>query len=97
MHILNLFLKAIVDVLLVGVVIGAGLPALFSVGIKAMAWGAGGDAELSHEAGHPAGKAIGYLCFALVVLFIALGITIVVASGMGYHADFSHGLPAFEK
>lgn len=94
---LPLFFKDILQVLLVGLVVGAGLPALFSVGIRAMAYGAGGDAEVSHEAGHPLGKVIGYACFALVLACIALGIAIVVSSGLGYTVDFSHVIPSFHE
>lgn len=94
---LKLFFKDIVEVLIVGIIIGAGLPALFSVGIKAMAWGVGGDAEVDHAKGHPAGKVIGYLCFALVLAAIGLGIAIIVSSGMGYKIDFSNGFPTFRK
>lgn len=94
---LSLFFSAIWKVLAVGVIVGAGLPALFSVGIKAMAYGVGGDAEVSHESGHPVGKAVGYLCFALVLAVILAGIAIVVAGGFGYAVDFSHVLPAFHK
>ncbi len=97
MHMLSLFFAAIFQVLLVGILVGAGLPALFSVGIKALAWGAGGDAEVSHEAGNPAGTVLAYLCFALVIVFIGLGIAIVVASGLGYHVDFAHVIPTFTK
>lgn len=97
MHMFSLFLTAIGQVALVGVIVGAGLPALFSVGIRALAYGAGGDAETSHEAGHPIGTVIAYICFALVVACIGLGIAIVVSSGLGYRVDFSHVIPTFAK
>lgn len=93
----QLFLNAVLQILLVGLLVGAGLPALFSVGIKAMAYGAGGDAEVSHEAGHPIGTVIGYLCFALVLAAIGMGISIVVSSGLGYKVSFQHVFPTFTK
>ena len=40
-------------VLLVGLVLGAGLPTVYAFGIRALAWGTGGDAQLSN-AGEPA-------------------------------------------
>lgn len=94
---LQLFLNAVLQILLVGLLVGAGLPALFSLGIKAMAYGAGGDAEISHEAGHPIGTVLGYLCFALVLAVIAMGISIVVSSGLGYKVSFQHVFPTFTK
>ncbi|GAA1387943.1 hypothetical protein [Luteococcus peritonei] len=94
-NMLSMFFSAIGQVLLIGLLVGAGLPALFSVGIKAMAYGVGGDAEISHESGHPVGKVIGYLCFALVLACIALGISIVVSSGLGYKVSFENVFPSF--
>ncbi|MDN5563249.1 hypothetical protein EDD41_2826 [Luteococcus japonicus] len=93
----ELFLNAVLQILLVGLLVGAGLPALFSLGIKAMAYGAGGDAEISHEAGHPVGTVVGYLCFVLVLVAIAMGISIVVSSGLGYKVSFQHVFPNFTK
>lgn len=98
MHQLSMLWDGVWKVLLAGIILGAGLPALFSVGIKAMAYGVGGDAEESHEVGHPIGRVLGYLCFGLVLLFIAMGIAVIVSSGLGY--EFKIGLtelPHFVK
>ncbi len=101
MSMLSLFFTDIVDVILIGLVLGAGLPALFSVGIASYAWGAGGDAERQHgdgpEPSHPVGRAIGVACFGVVLLVIAVGISTIVASGFGYHVDYSHVVPTFVK
>lgn len=95
MNLLRMFFGEIAMVLLVGVVVGAGLPAIFAIGIRGLAYGAGGDAEISHEKGHPIGKLVAALCFGVVLLVIAMGITIVVSSGLGYKVDFGTGLPTF--
>jgi hypothetical protein len=85
-------------VLLAGLVLGAGLPILFALGIRSLAWSAGGDARV-HESGvtaatpRPLGKVIGYLLFAVVVLGILLGITFIVASGFGKALSFEHIFP----
>lgn len=94
---LPLFFQAIGQVLLIGILVGAGLPAIFAYGIKAMAYGAGGDAEVDHAAGHRIGTVLGVACFALVAVVIALGIAIIVSSGFGYHVSFEHIFPAFKK
>jgi hypothetical protein len=83
------------QVLLVSLVLGAGLPVLFGLGLRATAWGAGGDAE-EHDAGeaprpHPVGRLLGTLCFALALAGVLLGITVVVASGLGYEVDLGGG------
>ncbi len=85
------------QVLLVALVLGAGLPVLFALGLRATAWGAGGDAE-EHPTGvsprpHPLSTALGLVCFALVVAGVLLGITFVVASGFGDELDFRAGFP----
>lgn len=80
-------------VLVAGVLLGAGLQAIFALGIRALAYGAGGDAEVDHEAGHPIGKVLAILCFALVVIGIALGITYIVATGFGKTLSFQNFYP----
>ena len=80
-------------VLVAGVLLGAGLPAIFALGIRALAYGAGGEAEVDHEAGHPIGKVLAILCFALVVIGIALGITYIVATGFGKTLSFQNFYP----
>jgi hypothetical protein len=98
MHVLGLELQALGKILLVGLVLGAGLPVLFSVGIRAMAWGAGGAAETPADgqavaAPHPMGRVLGVVCFAVVLACVALGITYVVASGFGKTFSFEHVVP----
>jgi hypothetical protein len=98
MHNLGFALEGAWKVLLAGLILGAGLPTLFALGIRAMAYGAGGDAEV-HASGavgpaaHPAGRALGYLCFAVVLLAVALGITFIVATGFGKTLSFDHIYP----
>ena len=91
--VIDLALRAVGQILLVGLVLGAGIPVLFSAGIRAMAYGAGGDAETSHAPGHPVGKVLAVLCFAVVVLAVAMGITFIVASGFGKTLSFEHVVP----
>lgn len=81
-------------VLLAGLILGAGLPAVFALGIRSMAFGAGGDAEVDHAAPHPVGRLVAYVLFAIVVLVALLGITYIVASGFGKTISFDHVYPA---
>jgi len=98
MHNLGFALAGAWKVLLAGVILGAGLPTLFALGIRSLAYGAGGDAE-AHEAGttgptpHPIGTLVGYLLFAVVLLGVVLGITFIVASGFGKTLSFEHVIP----
>ncbi|WP_030440295.1 hypothetical protein [Actinoplanes subtropicus] len=97
-HNLQFTFEAAWKVLLAGLVLGAGLPLLFALGVRSLAWGAGGDAE-THAAGsagpkaQPIGTVIGWLLFAVVLAGIALGITFIVASGLGKQLSFEHVFP----
>ena len=48
MHNFTFALEGAMRVLVVGLVFGAGLPAVYALGIRALAYGDGGDAEVSH-------------------------------------------------
>lgn len=93
MNNLQFALEGAWKVLLVGVLLGSGLPAIFALGIRALAYGVGGDAEVDHAPHHPVGKALAALCFAIVLGGVALGITIVAASGFGKAVSFEHVIP----
>ncbi|MDR1790937.1 MAG: hypothetical protein LBR20_04675 [Propionibacteriaceae bacterium] len=86
-------------VLVLGIAIGAGLPTLFALGVKSLAWGLGGDVE-RHAAGefpkpHLPGRIIAYTLFAIVILVAALGITYIVAHGQGWVITFDGIVPVF--
>ncbi len=89
--------EAIWKVLLAGLVLGAGLPALFAFGIRSLAWGAGGDAEVSHAAPNPLGKVVAAILFLIVAYGIVSGILFVIASGQGKVLDFSTVIPTFAE
>jgi len=80
-------------VLVASLLLGAGLPALFAVGMRALAYGAGGDAEVSHERPHRVGLALAIVCFSVVVIGVGLGLTFIVASGFGKVLSFEHVYP----
>lgn len=94
MHNLTFALEAGWKVLVAGLILGAGLPAIFAMGIRSLAYGTGGAAEVdSTAAPHPIGRLGAAICFAVVLAAIALGITYIVASGFGKALDFSHVYP----
>jgi hypothetical protein len=93
MNTITLALAGTWKVLLVSLLLGAGLPAVFALGMRSLAWGAGGDAEVSHARPHPAGRALAIVCFTVVVVGIVLGITYIVASGLGMKLSFEHIYP----
>ena len=94
MHNFGFALDGAWRVLLAGLILGAGLPAVFALGIRSMAYGTGGAAEIDTAATpHPIGKVLAYTCFAVVVLGALLGIIFIVASGLGKTLSFEHIYP----
>lgn len=86
-------------VLVVGVLLGAGLPALFALGVRSLAWGAGGEAAV-----HPAGVTVrprligrlgAYALFTAVILSVLMGIGYIVAHGFGMVITFNGIWPVF--
>jgi hypothetical protein len=98
MHNLGFALEGAWKVLLASLILGAGLPTLFALGIRSLAYGAGGEAEV-HESGvtapaaHPLGTVVGWLLFLIVLAGVVLGITFIVASGFGKALSFEHIYP----
>ena len=94
MNDLGLALQGAWKVLAAGLVLGAGLPVIFALGLRALAYGQGGKAEVDpNQPPHPIGKLIAGLCFAIVPIGISLGITFIVASGFGKQLSFEHIIP----
>ncbi|WGL53592.1 hypothetical protein P5P86_07100 [Nocardioides sp. BP30] len=91
--------EAIWKVLLASLVLGAGLPAVFALGIRSLAWGTGGDAEAgggtatAPAPGHPLGKVLAGILFLVVAYGIVAGLIFIIASGQGKDISFSHVIP----
>ncbi len=80
-------------VLAASLILGAGLPFIFALGVRARAYAAGGGTDGQHSERHPVGNLLFALCILVVLLGVALGITIVVASGFGKAVSFQHIYP----
>ncbi|MEV4278806.1 hypothetical protein [Actinoplanes xinjiangensis] len=101
MHNLGFALDGAWQVLLAGLALGAGLPVLFALGIRSLAWASGGVGVPATVTGpstatgprRPLGAVVGYALFTVVVVGVLLGLTFIVASGFGYKLDFSHVYP----
>ena len=84
----SLFLEAAAQVAVVALVLGAGLPVLFAVGVRSFAL-AGGASPV------PLLRAIGLVCFAVVVLAVVAGLTLIIATGLGQEVSFENIVPTF--
>jgi hypothetical protein len=80
------YLESIVKVLLVGLVLGAGLPAVFAGGLVAYSNGAGGtDADGTVHAPNPALKYLGILLFVFVGWVILTAVLWITRATLIHH------------
>ena len=100
---LSLFLQDIWKVLLYSLLLGAGLPVLYAVGVRASALGSAegagaGTATATATSGRGRrafGRTVAVICFGIVLAGIALGLAYIWASGHGEQLSFDHGYPTF--
>jgi hypothetical protein len=80
------YLESILTVLAVGLILGAGLPAIFSVGMLAYSHGAGGE-EADHliQKPNPALKYLGIVLFVVVALVIVTAVAWITRSTIIHH------------
>lgn len=97
MNNVSLVLEGAIRVLVVGLIFGAGLPAIYALGIRARAYGQGGEAELSHARPHPIGTVLAYVAFGLVIAGVLLGLAVIVGTGLGMELEFTPWPTLVEK
>jgi hypothetical protein len=92
----SLFLQDAWKVLLYSLVLGAGLPVVYALGVRALAIGTSGAVPASGAPAvrrKPVGTALATVCFLVVLAGVAVGLTYVVASGQGKVLSFDHIYP----
>ncbi|GAA1085787.1 hypothetical protein [Tsukamurella spumae] len=94
METIKLVLESVWKILLIGLILGAGLPALFAVGVRGLAIGNGHEREdgTVHQP-NPLGNVLAAVAFLIVIAAIVLGILIIVSSGFGMKVSFEHIYP----
>jgi hypothetical protein len=85
------YVEAIFKVLVVGLVLGAGLPAIFAVGLVAFSKGAGDDGVDGGAvvAPNPALKVLGLLLFAIVAAVVVIAILFITKATIIHHFGFN--------
>jgi hypothetical protein len=80
------YFEAIFKVLVVGLILGAGLPALFATGMLAYSFGAGGE-EADHVAHkpNPALKYLGILLFLFVAFVVVTAVAWITRATIIHH------------
>jgi hypothetical protein len=96
----SLFLQDAWKVLLYSLLLGAGLPVVYALGVRASALGTAGaegsdGADASAGRRHALGKTLAGLCFLVVLVGIGVGLASVVAAGHGEQLSFNHVYPTF--
>lgn len=78
---------AIFQIIVAGLIVGAGLPALFSLGVRLNAEGVG---VVSHDGvakKNPALNAISWIIFALVLAAVVIGVLFIARDFIAHHTD----------
>lgn len=80
------YLESIFKVLVVGLILGAGLPALFATGMLAFSYGSGGE-EADHviHKPNPPLKYLGILLFAFVAFVVVTGVAWITRATIIHH------------
>jgi hypothetical protein len=91
----SLFLQDAWKVLVYSLLLGAGLPIVYALGVRSLALAPGGKS--SDGGGTTSRSTLGVvlatICFALVLAGVALGLLYVVAAGQGKVLSFDHVYP----
>ncbi len=92
----SLFLQDAWKVLVYSLVLGAGLPVVYALGVRALAMGGAGTSAPDGAPvvrRHPVGTVLATVCFLVVLAGVAVGLTYVIASGQGKMLSFDHVYP----
>ncbi len=92
MDMITLALDGAWKVLAAGLVLGAGLPALFALSVRGMAM-ANGTALLGATKARPWGRVLAWALLAVILLAVAYGLMFIVATGFGKTVSFEHVFP----
>ena len=97
----DLFLQDAWTVLIASLVLGAGLPVLYVIGVRTLAVGSlTGSSEGLIEGAEPRrantpAKIAAGVCFVVVLIGVLIGLSYIVAAGQGDKLSFDHVFPTF--
>ena len=83
------YVESVLKVLVMGLILGAGLPAVFATGMAAFnAGSAGTNADGTVSAGNPVLKFVGLLLFLLVALVVVAALLWITRTTIIHHFGF---------
>jgi hypothetical protein len=86
---MHLFFESAWKVAVWGLVLGAGIPLIFSIGVRQTA------GVSDQETPATLNRVIGVICFLVVVYLVASGLMIIIGAGQGKAVTFDHVIPTF--
>lgn len=96
MNNLSIALDGAWKVLLAGLLLGAGVPVLFSLAVSGLAMAEGGEAAQG-DAPKPIGRVIALIFFVIILLLVVFGLTWLIVTSLGYHVGFNGIVPQISK
>lgn len=87
MHTVTAIAKSLGEVTLIALLLGVGLPLIFSVGIRFWATDEPATANGAPAVRNPVVQAVAYLCFAIVVIAVGLGILYIAKDFLSHSFD----------
>lgn len=97
----QLFLDAAWQVAVYGLIFGAGLPAIFAVGVRSTVLanqahdGSASSTGVTSPFPPTVNRVVGVVCFVIVIAAVVIGITLIIASGLNKEVSFENIYPTF--
>lgn len=93
MDTVRLSLQGAWNLLWVGLLLGAGLPVIFALGVRFLSGPELPDGVTAGPVPSVSQRLLAWLCFAVVLFGVVVGILVIVAAGMGKIVSFEHIFP----
>jgi hypothetical protein len=95
MDTVRLALEAAWKVLYTGLLLGAGLPVMFALGVRLLSGPAAeteGEVAVEHRPS-AVNRVLAWLCFAVVAYGVLVGLLVIIGAGQGKIVSFEHVFP----
>ncbi|WP_216894074.1 hypothetical protein [Nocardia alni] len=90
MHTFDAIVKSLGEVVLISVILGAGLPLIYAIGVRFWSMETAtvsADGTATAGGRNPIAQAVAYLCFAIVILAVVVGILYIAKDFISHSFD----------